>query len=89
MTVLFTDTSANLPKEAYQKHNIRVIPYSYFYEDSDENLALSDFDGYDYFAFPEIYERITTEDVRQLIAREIVPEQAVLSLILPKNREEA
>lgn len=42
MTVLFTDTSANLPKEAYQKHNIRVIPYSYFYEDSDENLALSD-----------------------------------------------
>ena len=52
-------------------------------------LALSDFDGYDYFAFPEIYESITTEDVRQLIAREIVPEQAVLSVILPKNREEA
>ena len=49
MTVLFTDTSANLPKEAYQKHNIRVIPYSYFYEDSDENLALSDFDGKSFY----------------------------------------
>ena len=49
MTVLFTDTSANLPKEAYQKHNIKVIPYSYFYEDSDENLALSDFDGKSFY----------------------------------------
>lgn len=45
MTVLFTDTSANLPKEICEKNNIRVIPYSYFYEGSDQNLALSDFDG--------------------------------------------
>ena len=51
-------------------------------------LALSDFDGYDYFTFPTLYESITAEDVRQLIAREITPEQAVLSVILPKNREE-
>ena len=51
-------------------------------------LALSDFDGYDYFAFPELYESITAEDVRQLIAREVTPEQAVLSVILPKTREE-
>lgn len=51
-------------------------------------LALSDFDGYDYFTFPELYESITAEDVRQLIAREITPEQAVLSIILPKTREE-
>ena len=51
-------------------------------------LALSDFDGYDYFTFPELYESITAEDVRQLIAREITPEQAVLSVILPKTREE-
>ena len=51
-------------------------------------LALSDFDGYDYFTFPALYESITAEDVRQLIAREITPEQAVLSVILPKNREE-
>ena len=35
MTVLFTDTSANLPKEEYHKQNIKVISYSYFYEDSD------------------------------------------------------
>ena len=51
-------------------------------------LALSDFDGYDYFTFPELYESITAEDVRQLIAREVTPEQAVLSVILPKPREE-
>ena len=51
-------------------------------------LALSDFDGYDYFMFPELYESITAEDVRQLIAREVTPEQAVLSVILPKTREE-
>lgn len=51
-------------------------------------LALSDFDGYDYFTFPELYESITAEDVRRLIAREITPEQAVLSIILPKTREE-
>ena len=51
-------------------------------------LALSDFDGYDYFTFPALYESITAEDVRQLIARDITPEQAVLSVILPKNREE-
>ena len=51
-------------------------------------LALSDFDGYDYFTFPALYESITAEDVRQLIAREITPEQAVLSVILPKTREE-
>lgn len=51
-------------------------------------LALSDFDGYDYFTFPTLYESITAEDVRQLIAREITPEQAVLSVILPKTREE-
>ncbi len=51
-------------------------------------LALSDFDGYDYFTFPELYESITAEDVRQLIAREVTPEQAVLSIILPKTREE-
>ncbi len=51
-------------------------------------LALSDFDGYDYFTFPALYESITAEDVRQLIAREITPEHAVLSVILPKTREE-
>lgn len=51
-------------------------------------LALSDFDGYDYFTFPALYESITAEDIRQLIAREITPEQAVLSVILPKTREE-
>lgn len=50
-------------------------------------MALSVFDDYDYFTFPELYESITNEDVRQLIQREVTPEQAVLSVILPKGEE--
>ena len=50
-------------------------------------MALSVFDDYDYFTFPELYESITTEDVRQLIQQEITSEQAVLSVILPKGEE--
>lgn len=45
MTVLFTDTSANLPKESYKKHNIRVIPYSYFLENETADLGCTEFDG--------------------------------------------
>lgn len=45
MTVLFTDTSSNLPKESLKKHNIKVIRYSYFYEDENIDLSREDFDG--------------------------------------------
>lgn len=45
MTVLFTDTSSNLPKESFKKHNIKVIRYSYFYEDENIDLSGEDFDG--------------------------------------------
>lgn len=51
-------------------------------------LALSEFDSYDYFAFQQIYENVTSEDILQLIAREVVPEQAVISIIYPRKGEE-
>ncbi len=51
-------------------------------------LALSDFDGYDYFTFPALYESVTEEDVRALIAAEVRPGLAVLSVIAPKDKED-
>lgn len=48
-------------------------------------MAVSDFDGYDYFRFPEIYDAIMAEDVREMIEKSITAERAVLSLILPKE----
>lgn len=48
-------------------------------------MAIADFDGYNYFSFPELYDTITSEDVRQMLEAQIIPEQAVLSVILPKT----
>lgn len=50
-------------------------------------LASGVFDGYNYYAFPEIYESITADAVRDMIRRRIVREQAVLSVIIPKQKE--
>ncbi len=48
-------------------------------------MAMADFDGYNYFAFPELYDEITSEDVKNMLEQQIVPEMAVLSVILPKS----
>jgi predicted Zn-dependent peptidase len=48
---------------------------------------MADFDGYNYLAFPELYEEITTEDVLEMLRTQIRPEQAVLSVILPKTSD--
>lgn len=50
-------------------------------------MAAADFDGYDYFRFPELYDEITSEDVRQMIQEQVLPELAVLSVIEPKISE--
>lgn len=50
-------------------------------------MAVSDFDGYDYFCFPELYDAITAEGVREMIERSITAERSVLSLILPKQSD--
>lgn len=50
-------------------------------------MAIADFDGYNYFEFPELYDSITAEDVRVMLKTQIIPQQAVLSQILPKSNE--
>lgn len=51
-------------------------------------LAMSRFDGCDYFAFPDIYGSMTSQDVQRFIRERIVPEQAVMSIIEPKGKEQ-
>lgn len=50
-------------------------------------MAMADFDGYDYFRFPELYDEVTAQDVQKLIGEQILPQQAVLSVITPKKNE--
>ena len=50
-------------------------------------MAVSSFDGYDYFTFPELYDRITPESVREMIDQRVTADQAVLSVILPKQQD--
>lgn len=65
-------------------HRIRALDS---FEGLCYRLVLSDFDGYDYFAFPEIYEAIRPEDVQKLLAENVVQDKAVLSVIDPKKEE--
>ena len=58
-----------------------------FFDGICYRMAMADFDGYDYFKFPELYDEITKEDVRQMLETQIVPEMAVLSVIYPKQNE--
>jgi len=48
-------------------------------------LCAYHFTGFDYFAFPEIYEQVRSEDVQAFIARVVTPERCSLSLIEPKE----
>lgn len=50
-------------------------------------MAMADFDGYDYFRFPELYDEVTAQDVQNLIREQILPQQAVLSVITPKKNQ--
>lgn len=51
-------------------------------------MTIADFDGYDYFSFPEIYDSLTAEDARRMIEDYVTPEQTVLSVIYPKDSKE-
>ena len=56
---------------------------------SFENIAVSltegYFGGYDPFRFPEVFDSITQEDVRNFLLENLRPERSVLSEILPKE----
>ena len=43
--------------------------------------------GFDYFRFPEIYETLTPEDIRQFIRQAVTEENACLSVIYPKEEK--
>lgn len=43
------------------------------------------FTGFDYFRFPEIYERVKAEDVQKFIAEVVTEERCCLSVIEPKE----
>ena len=51
-------------------------------------LSLACFDEYDYFRFPEHYEEMTTEDVRQFITKHVSRETGALSVIEPVRKEQ-
>ena len=50
-------------------------------------MALGTFDRYDYFKFPQLYDQISPEDVRQFIETKLTEEQTVLSVIDPIRKE--
>ena len=45
--------------------------------------------GFPYFRFPEVYEKITAEDLRAFLARVVTRERCCLSVIYPIQKEEA
>ena len=47
------------------------------------------FSRFDYLRFPEIYEKIKAEDVRQFIARFVTPQRCGLSVVAPKEETNA
>lgn len=60
MIKLFTDSSANLPRELTSKYGITVIPFSVIYENGECHSATEDFDCTDFYARMRKNEKITT-----------------------------
>lgn len=52
-------------------------------EDSCIEMADAHFDGEDYLKFPEVFQSIEWDDVRQMLSRWCTEERAALSVILP------
>ena len=52
-------------------------------EDTCVELAMSHFDGEDYFRFPELYQSIEREDAEALLRRWCVPERTAMAVIRP------
>ena len=47
------------------------------------------FTGVDYFRFPELYENITREEIREFIGKVVTEDRMCLSVILPATQEES
>ena len=46
------------------------------------------FSGFDYFGFPDVYEKVEPADVQQFLRRTVTPERTCLSVIYPICQEE-
>lgn len=46
-----------------------------------------EFDGADYFRFPEVYAEVTPQDVWEFLVQTVCPERAALSVICPKEEQ--
>lgn len=60
MIKLFTDSSANLPKELTEKYGISVIPFSVIYENGECQNATEDFDCTEFYLRMRKNEKIST-----------------------------
>ena len=47
------------------------------------------FSGFDYFRFPEVYEKISCQDVQDFLAKVAKPARCSLACIYPTNQEES
>lgn len=60
--------------------------------DSFENICYRncayEFDGADYFRFPEVYAAVAPQDVREFLTQTVTPERAALSVVCPKEENE-
>ena len=54
-------------------------------EDTCVEMAMSHFDGEDYFRFPEVYQSIEREDAEGMLRRWCVPERTAMAVIRPKD----
>lgn len=54
-------------------------------EDTCVEMAMSHFDGEDYFRFPEVYQSIEREDAEGMLRRWCVPERTDMAVIRPKD----
>ena len=51
-------------------------------------ICAYNFDGADYFRFPEAYASVTAEDVKNFLRETVRPERAAMSIVRPKEQED-
>ena len=48
-------------------------------------MCAYEFEGVDYFAFPEIFHSVTQEQVAQFLTRTVLEQRCAMSLVLPNE----
>ena len=55
------------------------------FEDIAISMADGHFRGFDYYSFPEIFDRVTKADIEDFLRRNITPEHSAISIIYPSK----